>query len=57
MNTEMIGGIFRAVFAPAIAYAIGAHIIPAGDYGAVSTALVSLVTAVWSIYAKYKKPV
>ena len=49
MNTDMIGGVIRAVLPPVIAYMIGRGVLPAGDYGSVVTGFVALVTAVWSI--------
>jgi hypothetical protein len=45
----MLGGIIRALFPPLIAFLVGKGTLPAGDYGAVVTAFVSLATAVWSI--------
>ena len=51
MNTDMMGGVIRAVFAPVVAYMIGRGVLPAGDYGAVATAVVSLVTALWSVHS------
>jgi len=50
MNTDMIGGIIRAIFPPVLAYRVGKGTLPAGDYGAVVTGLVSLVTALWSVH-------
>ena len=50
MNSDMIGGIVRAIFPPAIAYLVGKGILSAGDYGAVATGLISLVTALWSVH-------
>lgn len=50
MNSDMIGGVIRAVFPPAIAYLVGKGILPAGDYGAVATGIVSLFTAIWSVH-------
>jgi hypothetical protein len=49
MNTDMLGGIIRALFPPLIAFLVGKGTLPAGDYGAVVTAFVSLATAIWSI--------
>jgi hypothetical protein len=49
MNTDMIGGVIRAVFPPAIAYLIGKGVLPSGDYGSVVTGLVALITALWSV--------
>ena len=51
MNTDMLGGIIRAIFPPVIAFLIGKGTLPAGDYGSVVTAFVSLVTAGWSIHS------
>ena len=51
MNSDMIGGVIRAIFPPVLAYLIGKGTLPAGDYAAVMTGLVSLVTAVWSIHS------
>ena len=50
MNTDMLGGVVRAIFPPVIAYLIGKGTLPAGDYGSFVTAIVSLATAVWSIH-------
>jgi hypothetical protein len=49
MNSDMIGGIIRAIVPASIAYLIGKGTLPAGDYSAVVTGLVALVTAVWSV--------
>ena len=49
MNADMIGGIIRALVPPVIAYLIGKGTLPAGDYGAVVTGLVAVVTAIWSV--------
>ena len=50
MNTDMLGGIIRALFPPVFAYLVGAGTLPAGDYGPVVTGLVSLATALWSVH-------
>ena len=50
MNTDMLGGIIRALFPPIIAFLVGKGTLPAGDYGAVLAGLVSLATAAWSIH-------
>ena len=49
MNTDMLGGIIRAILPPAIAYAVAKGILPTGSYDAVVTALVSLASALWSV--------
>ena len=49
MNADMVGGIIRALFPPIFAFLIGKGTLPAGDYGSVITAIVALMTAVWSI--------
>ena len=49
MNADMIGGIIRALFPPLFAFLAAKGTLPAGDYGAVITALVALVTAAWSV--------
>ena len=49
MNTDMFGGVIRAVLPPVIAFMIGRGILPSGDYGSVVTGLVAFVTAVWSV--------
>jgi hypothetical protein len=49
MNTDMIGGVIRAILPPVLAYLIGKGTLPAGDYSAVVTGLVALITAVWSV--------
>jgi hypothetical protein len=50
MNTDMIGGMIRAVLPPVLAYLIGKGTLPAGDYSAVITGLVALITATWSVH-------
>lgn len=50
MNSDMLGGIMRAVVPPVLAFLIGKGALPAGDYSAVITGLVALVTASWSIH-------
>jgi hypothetical protein len=49
MNTDMIGGVIRAILPPVLAYLIGKGTLPAGDYSAVVTGLVALITATWSV--------
>lgn len=49
MNTDMIGGIVRALGPAIVAYLAGKGVIPAGDYDAVWTGLIALVAAVWSV--------
>jgi len=49
MNTDMIGGVIRAVLPPVVAFLVGKGVLPAGDYGSVVTGFVALVTAVWSV--------
>jgi hypothetical protein len=49
MDNNVLGGIIRAILPPAFAYAIGAGLLPAADYGAVITAIVALATAAWSV--------
>ena len=51
MNTDMIGGVIRAIFPPVIAFLIGKGTLPSGDYGAVVTGFVSLITAIWSVHS------
>jgi hypothetical protein len=51
MNSDMIGGVIRAIFPPVIAYLVGKGTLPAGDYGTVVTGVVSLVTAIWSVHS------
>ena len=50
MNSDMIGGIVRAIFPPAIAYLVGKGILPTGDYAAVATGFIALLTAIWSVH-------
>jgi hypothetical protein len=50
MNPNMLGGIVRAIVPPVLSFLIGKGVIPAGDYSAVITAVLSLGTAVWSIH-------
>ena len=49
MNTDMIGGVIRAVLPPVIAYLVGRGVLPSGNYGSVITGFVALLTAVWSV--------
>ena len=49
MNSDMIGGIIRAIGAPVLAYLVGKGTIPAGDYAPILASLGALLTAVWSI--------
>jgi hypothetical protein len=51
MNTDMIGGVIRAIAAPLLAYLIGKGTLPAGDYSAVVTGLIATFTAAWSIHS------
>ena len=51
MNIDMIGGVIRAIFPPVIAFLIGKGTLPVGDYGAVMTGFVSLITAIWSVHS------
>ncbi len=51
MNSDMIGGVIRAIVPPVIAYLVGKGTLPAGDYGTVVTGFVSLLTAIWSIHS------
>lgn len=50
MNTDMLGGIIRAIFPPVIAFAVGKGLLPSGDYGSVVTGFIGLVTALWSVH-------
>lgn len=50
MNSDMVGGIIRAVVPPVLAFLIGKGALPTGDYSAVVTGLVAMVTAGWSIH-------
>ena len=50
MNTDMLGGIIRAIFPPIIAFGIGKGLLPSGDYGGAVTGLIGLITALWSIH-------
>ena len=50
MNTDMLGGIIRAIFPPLIAFGVGKGVLPTGDYGAVVTGVVGLLTALWSVH-------
>jgi N-acetylmuramoyl-L-alanine amidase len=49
MNTNMLGGVFRAIVPPMLAFLIARGIIPAGNYDTVITAVMALATAVWSM--------
>ncbi len=51
MNSDMLGGIIRAVFPPVIAFAIGKGLLPAADYGSVVTGVITLATALWSVHS------
>lgn len=50
MNSDMIGGVFRALAPPFITYAVAKGIIPAGDWMGVIAAVSGVVAMVWSIY-------
>ncbi len=50
MNSDMLGGVIRAIFPPLIAFGVGKGVLPAGDYGGVVTGVISLLTALWSIH-------
>lgn len=49
MNSDMIGGIIRALGPAIVAYLVGKGAIPAGDYGSVFAGLTALIAAVWSV--------
>lgn len=49
MNSDMIGGVLRAVIPAVIAYLVGAGTIPDGDYTEAIAAVVTLAATVWSI--------
>ncbi len=50
MNQDQITGIIRAVVPAVLAYAVGRGWIGANSVGDVTTAIVTLVAAAWSIY-------
>lgn len=57
MDQNMIGGVIRAVVPPIIAFLVGKGVLPAGDYAGMITALVGMVSALWSIHTNMpKKP-
>ena len=49
LNSDMIGGIIRALGPAIVAYLIGKGTIPAGDYGSIFAAVTALISAVWSV--------
>lgn len=49
MNSDMIGGIIRALGPAVVAYLVGKGVIPTGDYSAIFAGLTALVAAVWSV--------
>lgn len=49
INSDMLGGVIRALGPAIIAYLVGAGIVPAGDYSAVIAGVIALVSAVWSV--------
>lgn len=51
---SLAGGVFRAVAPAAIAYLVGAGIIPAADYGPLLVGLAAVSSAAWSIWVKKK---
>lgn len=51
MDKNMIDGVIRAVVPAIIAYVVGKGLIPAGDYGGIVTAIVGLISAIWSIHS------
>lgn len=56
MDFNVIAGVLRAVLPAAFAYAVGAGWLPAGDYAALTAAIVAVGASVWSIKSNVKKP-
>jgi hypothetical protein len=54
MTPEIFGGIVRAVLAAAGGYFIAKGSIDAGMWATISGAVLTLVTAAWSIWSKSK---
>lgn len=54
MTSEELGGIVRAVAAPALAYAAGKGWIANDQIAVVMTAVAAIATAVWSVVSKRK---
>lgn len=50
MNSDMIGGIIRALGPALVAYLVGKGVLPTGDYSGVFTAVIALLAAVWSVF-------
>ena len=54
MSAEEFGGIARALVSAAGGYAVGAGMIDQSTATTIGGALVTILVAVWSIYAKRK---
>lgn len=50
MNTDLIGGVIRAVLAAVGGYFVAKGTVDQGTFTTISGALVTLGTAIWSIY-------
>lgn len=55
MDMNMINGVIRAVVPAALAYAVGKGWISAGAVGEITSAVVAVAAAVWSVVSN-KKP-
>ena len=49
MNSDMVGGIIRAIGPAVVAFLVGKGVIPSGDYSAVFAGLTALGAALWSV--------
>lgn len=56
MNANTITGIVRAVAPAALAYAVGRGWISQGDVGEITSAIVTLVAAGWSVLTNMENP-
>lgn len=54
MDMNVIGGVIRAVLPPVIAFLVAKGTLPVGSYDMVVTAIVALITAIWSVKTNIK---
>lgn len=56
MNANVITGVLRAVLPAALAYAVGKGWITSGETGDITTAIVTLAAAGWSVLTNTTTP-
>ncbi len=58
MDWNVVNGVLRAIVPALLAYAVGKGWLAQAQVGDITTAVVTLVAAAWSIYTNYeaKKP-